>query len=487
LMASHLPTVELLIVSTDEDKQRNFELPEGVRVMSEAAFRDLDTSHDAHPTMVVSAPGIFDHCRSRDLAYERLGLPPEVPFQYVAEYGSLRQLKDDAFKAMMGALESLGDTFMDAVAEQHGLSPDDMGHSAKSGAVVGVFGEEVRPLDHLLRAYRQSGDDNPMARWLRQPLLGARSCGLERGELGIHVDAQIPLMSPDASALGELQDEGIRALLLEGAPPSEYAGRTSLYVGYAYEGLGLFADYVAILEASSNRHVDLVVPHRDTATNLAQTIFDDASLGRLAQRGVGRIEVVGRGAEGQTERVEVRSGAGKTMRLITHYPIPNADFRALHRAAAPATMVSGDQSFSEAVSMGKAVLYLEPVYCQTYHLDAVLELAGRVAPSAREVLNFGMQYSFDEARYPGVQARLASSALYDEYRALNATIQADHDCGPALIGLVSRALWTIRSPAVHGMTVRILEDAWTRAEVEGGVTLGGAELAQLRASATEGP
>jgi hypothetical protein len=137
--------------------------------------------------------------------------------------------------------------------------------------------------------------------------------------------------------------------------------------------------------------------------------------------------------------------------------------------------------------MGKAVLYLEPVYCQTYHLDAVLELAGRVAPSAREVLNFGMQYSFDEARYPGVQARLASSALYDEYRALNATIQADHDCGPALIGLVSRALWTIRSPAVHGMTVRILEDAWTRAEVEGGVTLGGAELAQLRASATEGP
>lgn len=487
LMSTHLPTVELLIVSTDEAKQRNFQLPEGVRVMSEVAFRALEDGADKRPTLVVSAPGIFDHCRSRTMAYERLGLSEDVPFQYVAEYGSIRQLKDDAFKGMMGALESLGDTFMDAVAEQHGLSPDDMGHSAKSGAVVGVFGEEVRPLDHLLTAYRQPGDDNPMGAWLRQPLLGARSCGLERGELGIHVDARVPLMSPDASALGALEDEAIRGLLLEGCSPSEYAKNTSLYVGYAYEGLALFADYVAVLEVASDRPVDVVMPHRETAAKLAASLFDDASLGRLSKRGVGRIEVVGKGANGATERVEVGLGVGKTMRLITHYPIPNHDFRALHRAAQPATMVSGDQSFSEAVSMGKAVLYLEPVYCQTYHLDAVLELAGRVAPAAREVLNFGMQYRFDEERYPAVQAHLTSSEFYEEFRALNATIHADHDCGPALMALLSRVLWTIRSPAVHDATVQLLERAWSDAEVARGVTLDGAGLSQLRAIAAEGP
>jgi hypothetical protein len=137
--------------------------------------------------------------------------------------------------------------------------------------------------------------------------------------------------------------------------------------------------------------------------------------------------------------------------------------------------------------MGKAVLYLEPVYCQTYHLDAVLALAGRVAPAAHEVLNFGMQYSFDEARYPGVQARLGAPSLYDEYRALNATIQADHDCGPALIALINRALWTHRSPAVYEATARTLDGAWAHAEVTGGVTLAGIALAQLRASAAEGP
>jgi hypothetical protein len=202
---------------------------------------------------------------------------------------------------------------------------------------------------------------------------------------------------------------------------------------------------------------------------------------------VGRIEVVGKGADGQPERVEVRSGVGKAMRLITHYPVPNHDFRALHRAAAPATMVSGDQSFSEAVSMGKAVVYLEPVYCQTYHLDAVLDLAGRVAPAAREVLNFGMQYRFDEGRYPAVQAHLTSPELYEEFRTLNATIHADHDCGPALVGLLSRVLWTIRSPAVHEATVKLLERAWADAEVARGVTLDGAGLSELRATAAEGP
>ena len=82
----------------------------------------------------------------------------------------------------------------------------------------------------------------------------------------------------------------------------------------------------------------------------------------FADRGVGRIEVVGNSVEappgGPLERAEIALGEGKTLRLLTRYPIPNADFRRLHAAAQPATMVSGDQSFSEAVSSGKFTAFM---------------------------------------------------------------------------------------------------------------------------------
>ena len=55
------------------------------------------------------------------------------------------------------------------------------------------------------------------------------------------------------------------------------------------------------------------------------------------------------------------------------------------------------------------------------------------------------------------------------------------------MALLSRVLWTIRSPAVHDATAQLLERAWADAEVARGVTLDGAQLSQLRASAAEGP
>ena len=485
LFDAHLPGVELLIVTSDVSKQANFALPEGVRVIEEAAFRESGSPEDKAPTMVVSAPGIFDHCRSAKLAYERLGITEDVPFHYIAEYGSIRQLKDDAFKAMMPALDALSERFMDEVAEAHGLAPDDMGHSAKTGAVVGVFGEELRPLDHLLNAYRDLRDDNPMAAWLRAPLLSARSCGLELGELGIHLDGEVPWMTPDPAALEGLEDPFVRALLFGGKSPRSYGAETSLYVGYAYEGIGLFCDYVSLLEADTPRPLDLVCPHRDRVANLAD-IFEPGLRSRLKACGVGHIEIIGRAPEGELERVDIELGVGKTMRLITLYPIPHADFRRLHQAAHPATMVSGDQSFSDAVSMGKAILYLEPVYCQTYHLDAVLELAGALAPSAREVLNFGMQYRFDAQAYPALKAKLRSPTLWKDYQAFNNAIQKEHACGLRLMNLIKRALWTLRSPALRKAASTALDRAWSEADSEAGVTLKGADLERLVQSVSEG-
>ena len=487
LIAAHLPAVDLLLVTSDPSKQSNFALPKSVRVISEAAYRDLGPSADKAPSLLLSAPGIFDHCRLPALTRERLKVSAEVPFQYVAEYGSLRQLKDDAFKGMMPALEALQEAFMDAVAHAHALAPEDMGHSPKSGVVVGVVGDEVTPLDNLLSAYRQVAPDNPMADWLRSPLLRARSCGLATGELGIHVEGGVPLMRPEPEALATLEDATVATLLLDGKRPEAYAREVSLYVGYAYEGIARFCDYIAALEAEQARPIDMIVPHRDSVTHLMETLFDEAAIARLRARGLGRIVLIGRDEAGESARVERALGPGKTLRLITRYPIGHGDLRRLHRAAHPATMVSGDQSFSEAVSMGKALLYLEPVYCQTFHLDAVLELADRVAPRVREILNFGMQYHFDPAGYPAIEARLKQPDLWDEYAAFNRTIQEEHDCSRRLINLINRALWTHHDAAVSKASSAALERAWQHADVARGVTLSGADLSLLRQSASEGP
>jgi len=299
--------------------------------------------------------------------------------------------------------------------------------------------------------------------------------------LGIHLDQQVPLMTPRIEALGEVEDEGVRELLLGGEEPAGYAETASLYVGYAYEGLAIFVDHISILEDGCDRRLDVVVPHRAEVAELVETTFDEAAIERLRGRGIGRVQIT----RGPGEEAEISLGPGKTLRLITRYPIPNADLRRLHQAAQPATMVSGDQSFSEAVSGGKAVLYLEPVYCQTYHLDAVLDLAGRVAPPVREVLDFGMQYQRDAGRYPAIEAHLASPALHEAYRVLNTTIQRDHDCGPGLVDLLTRALWTLRVPAVATAARVALEAAWAGAHPDRGITLADEHLAALRAAATE--
>ena len=137
--------------------------------------------------------------------------------------------------------------------------------------------------------------------------------------------------------------------------------------------------------------------------------------------------------------------------------------------------------------MGKVIVYLEPVYCQTFHLDAVVELAREVAPSLAAVLEFGMQYTFDERRYPLIQAHLSAPGFYEEASAFNQAVQRDHACGERLINLLRRALWTHHADGVAEVAKALLKRAFEAADVGRGVTLLGSELAALAARAKEGP
>lgn len=495
-LRSFAPSLSITLVSSDPDKQRTFGLPDGVTLWEVGDFAASAPDEARRPTLVVSAPGIFDHCRIRQQAYELLGLEDDVPFLYLAEYGSLRQLKDDALKPHMSRIAALRERYLDEVAAAAGLEPDDMGHSGKTGAVVTVVGEEVRTIDHLGRALTAERPDNPVYSWLTAPALAARSCGLEAGELGIHIEEPLRDAARDAGIggraperLDELQDGIFAVELLGGAlGQAVYPEEAGLYAGYSYEGLDTFISFVAVLEEGRDRRIDVVIPNRGSAERVATTFFDDPTRARLAAAGISRVEIVGNAAEEGPQRAALDrrtlsvADEGKVLRLITRYPLPHADMRTLLRASEPATLVSGDQSFSEAVSAGKAILYLEPVYCQTFHLDAALALAGQVAPAVREILDFGMQFKWDDARWPRIRELLQRQELYDDYRRFDEAIWQSHDANRPLVDVILRALWTLEDDNLRTSVVALLRHTWSSWSVEEGVTVRGLDLGKVAAA-----
>ncbi len=502
------PGIALTLVSSDPAKQQTFGLPAGVTLWDVADFAAKAPAKARRPALLISAPGIFNHCRIKAQACEILGLDDDVPFLYLAEYGSLRQLKDDAFKPHMPAIGALRERYLDEVAGTHGIDPDEMGHSGRTGAVVTVADGEVRQLDHLTRALTSDRPDNPLFSWLISPSLGARSCGLEAGELGIHIEEPLRDAALDSGVggrepghLADLADPVFAELLLGGADPaSVYPDCAALYAGYAYEGLDRFLSYVAVLEAEHSRRIDVVVPNRGDVDRVTGAFLGDDVRARLAQAGVGWVEIHGNAEEEGPERATLASrtvalgaplpegqaqGGGsrppKVLRLITRYPLPHADMRTLLRASEPATLVSGDQSFSEAVSAGKAIVYLEPVYCQTFHLDAALALARQLAPEVAEILDFGMQLKWDDTRWAAVADLLRRPDLYALYTRFDEAIWRDHEANRALVDVIVRTLWTLRSAPLRDAQQDLLERAWSSWSADDGVLVAGRDLGRVAA------
>lgn len=490
LLLAFDPTLRLTLISSNPEKQRVFGAPNGVRLRSFADF-DPPRPVERPPALVVSAPGIFDHCRSARAVLGKLGLPADTPFLYLAEYGSLRQLRDDAFKGARSAVQARIEAFLDEVALREGLDPDEMGHRGRSGEVVAASDDGVRVIDHLGRALTAPGPDNPLASWLNQPALSARSCGLEEGEIGVHIDADLVAQAralPPApqqrrrDAVAALCDPPLRALLAD----TDAAHPGPLYMGYAYGGLALFCELVAAVEHLSAGPIDVVVPNARPAADVMAETFDQACCARLQEVGIGEVVVAGNGGEGvhAGEVAVCRKvfGPGRRLRLLTRHPIPNADFRALLLAAAPLSMVSGDQSFSDAVSAGKAIALMEPVYCQTFHIDSFLALAADIDADLAATLRLGMQARRDEDETRRALQFARSGGLERTGRALSARVRTDHDASGALVRAIARFFWTCRSPELAAQTRAFLADAWSRFDPAGAIDPDPAALDRVRAA-----
>lgn len=485
------PDLKLTLVSSSPQKQRIFGLPAGVTLHG---FSDLEGRRPPRlePTLVISAPGIFDHCRSRAQVLERLGVADTTPFLYLAEYGSIRQLREDAFGGLRPAIEARVETFLDEVADREGVGADEMGYRGRSGEVVAAIDGQMTSVDQLTRGLTRPEPANPLARWLASPVLQARSCGLETGELGVHIDtalwssaqAQPAGRAPRRRALLTVLSDGeTRRALREGGPEA------CLYMGYAASGLGLFCELVAAVERGGEGPIDVVVPNRRPAADILQGTFDLERCARLAGAGIGEVVVLGNPAAdtaeadgGQDQGVHRRRlGSGRRLRLLTHHPIPHPDFRALMVAAEPITMVTGDQSFSEAVSAGKAIALMEPVYCKTFHMDSILALAETVDAALADTLRMGMQAVRDEAQWQRAVAFACSGGLQRAGQALSTRVREDHNASGPLMQAITRRLWTQRRPALADACREVMERAWTRLDATDTISLNPQDLEPLRA------
>jgi hypothetical protein len=467
LLRARLPQATLVLASTGVAKQERFGRPEGVTLMGVEDFAARDDLR--HPTLVISAPGNFDHCRSAPGVLAALKVDPATPFLYLSEYGSLRYLKNDVLKAHVPALEAFLEAYTDELGAAAGADPDALGHRASTGDILHAP-EDGPPvaIGSILDGLLADRADNPLRDWVGSPLIAFRPCGLDVGEIGVHVDRAL---LAEAEALRATQPEPGQALSaarraklaalehghlrarLEASDP-----RTALYAGYCTSGYDLFLDYVSILEARGDRDVDLVLPTPRTPEMLRDAFITDSLRDRLASRGVGRVVFHGYDESAlvltdprcTTLTADVSpDGAGKTLNVISYYPLPHRDMRRLLLASEPPTVVSGDQSFSDAISADKAILYAEPVYCQAWHIDALLALSGRVAPEMQTVIRFGTRSVWSEDGYDAIVEILSRPDALAPFLALAAEVRRSHDANAPLVAAVKRTLLSHADPAVR--------------------------------------
>ncbi len=415
LLRREFPGFEIILASTNLPKHDKFGRPEAVTVMSVEDFAALPNHR--HPDLVISAPGNFDHCRSADEVRTALGVDPSTPFIYLAEYGSLRYLRNDAMKDLVKPLEHFLEVYLDELAEKTGYPSDELGHKASTGDIFHIP-EDGTPnrIGHILDGLISLRQDNPLRVWLAEPLIAFRACGIDIGEIGIHIDEDLyresqTMTSPEIrrAKFEELEHTHLKSVL------SETFGTSALYAGYANSGYDTFLDYVSILENSHTRDIDFVIPSARTPQMLHDAFMTEGLRGRLLGRGISRVLFIGYDEAGYTVTdprpttvVHDLADAGKTLRVISYFPLPHRDMRRLLLLSEAPTVVSGDQSFSDAVSADKAILYVEPVYCQAYHVDAVLALTGRIAPEMQTVLRFGARSVWSDEGYGEIVSLLSS-------------------------------------------------------------------------------
>lgn len=192
--------------------------------------------------------------------------------------------------------------------------------------------------------------------------------GLGDHEYGIFVDRTlISKVKSDrkqqidpVTHVSELSDNTLQSQILNGRKIDSYSSEANLYFGYGHyvDSHFHFIRSVMELEKVNNKNIDMVLIV-DDPQELQSKIFLDTQLQKeLEEQGIGKIDIVHPTTKGGMFTSSMTlSRSQKTLRIITRSKIAHCDFETCLLMSQPLTLITGDQSLSEAISTDKIILY----------------------------------------------------------------------------------------------------------------------------------
>ncbi len=193
------------------------------------------------------------------------------------------------------------------------------------------------------------------------------SAGIGPGQLGVFTGNGVRkklTISEKEDSLHELflSNQKKFSVLLKGAAPKDYLASNRLFFGYAHQSscIERFVETVAFTEKDSlKNNLDIVIPWRKTNTGLPSEFKDKCRYNKrdLAQAGIGRIEIIDENGI-QNDNISA-DGKGKVLRIINLFPMPGPDFLKILEISEDLCLITGDQSWNDAMLMAQKDLVYE--------------------------------------------------------------------------------------------------------------------------------
>ncbi len=189
--------------------------------------------------------------------------------------------------------------------------------------------------------------------------------GIGPGELGIFIENGLiePLSKEQkAEKLDLLKESYAKTFdpILGVKSGEEYLTSTNLFFGYAHKKCNMerFISTIVLSEKTGHENnIDVVIPWRLKNKQYAEYYKKCTySTYELKAAGIGKVEVIT--PEGAHSEDISEDGSGKTLRIINVFPMPNSLMRDFFTVSEGPTLITGDQSWNEALLvMDKMILY----------------------------------------------------------------------------------------------------------------------------------
>ncbi len=190
--------------------------------------------------------------------------------------------------------------------------------------------------------------------------------GIGVGELGIFTEKGLVKglsQAEKADKLTLLQTKYCEkmSLILGDSSGEDYLKSTNLFFGYAHRKSSMkrFISSVALSEqlSENTNNIDILLPWRLTAKDSSE--YNQKckyKKSELKDAGIGRVEIIT--SEGVHHNKVSEDGQGKVLRIINIFPVTNPLMRDLLTVSESLVLITGDQSWNEAMLLvDKMILY----------------------------------------------------------------------------------------------------------------------------------